>query len=599
MKKIVNVLLIIGIIFSMFGNIINAKASISARTIASPSLPMRTGSSTENIIIIRIPYNTIIDISSTTLLEGKGCDDGWYKVKYNGQSGYACSRYISFYTIGELDVERNPTNDYERTWKEAGFPSSYWEGLTALKTSHPNYTFEAIKTNIDFTEAVANESVTGTSLIQVTDLSSSKVAYISTAGGSYDYTTKKYTPLEGATWYAADSDVVAYYMDPRNFLTETRVFQFEDLSYTGTYIGKDAIEKVFSGNFSYLAPYAADFVQAGVDTGINPVYLAVLARQELGGGSNIAVSGNEFCYPSTNSAYPNEANKCYSGYYNFFNYGAGTDAKPVYNSLIYAKNYNPVIADLRPWDTPLKAISGGAIKIGSGYIKKGQNTSYFKRFNVKPGAASETYTHQYMTNVMAPFSESSSSYSSYESIGILASDSSIPFTFQVPVYLNMPVKTELPTKVKYIENYGNTIIDNLIGSTTIKTDSGYLSGFDFGNTFDTLKSKIEGASGTAKVNLYDINGNIKTIGNLATGDKVNIIYDEESQQYEIVLYGDTSGDGVVDIMDLLKVQKHIIGANSLSNAYLKAADTNQDFEVNLIDLLRVQKHILGQVKISG
>lgn len=49
---------------------------------------------------------------------------------------------------------------------------------------------------------------------------------------------------------------------------------------------------------------------------------------------------------------------------------------------------------------------GGAKWIGSGYISRGQFTSYLKKFNVNPKADSALYNHQYQTNIAAPSSES-------------------------------------------------------------------------------------------------------------------------------------------------------------------------------------------------
>ncbi len=590
MKKTISIFCILLLIFSMFmGFIPKAEAAIAGRTLAEPSLPVRSEPNSKATRITSIPYNTIIDVLSTDLFQGSGCSEGWYKVRYNGNVGYSCSESISFYVSGDIATEREPVNDYEIVWKEKGFPSGYWESLTALKIGHPNYDFKAINTGIDFSEAVANEAVVGTSLIQVSDLSSSKVAWISTAGGSYNYTTKTYEVLEGSSWYAANAETVAYYMDPRNFFNESRIFMFEDLSYTGTYITETAIQKVFN-SFSNLYPHAKAFLDAGVATQINPVYLASLSRQEIG-KSEMLVSGGSYIYPDVNKNYPDWIGKEISGVYNFFNYGAGTDARPAYNSLVYAY--------YQGWTSALAAVTGGANKIGKNYISKGQNTSYFKKYNVKPGATSTTYTHQYMTNIQAPYSESSTSYNTYNSIGVLATDSVVPFVFEIPVYKNMPVKTELPTEVKFLTNYGSTVIDGLLGSTIIKNDGSYLSGFDIGMTPDNILNAIIAVSGEAKVNIYDGAGNIKTSGSLVTGDKVNITYQDESQQYQIVIYGDVSGDGQIDILDLLKVQKHIMEASVLENSYNKAADTNQDGVVNIVDLLRVQKHIVGQIKIVG
>lgn len=585
MKKITGLTMVLSLFFSMFINILNVNASVTAKVMVS-SLSFRSGASIETSKITSLTYGTVIDVLDTVPVTGNGCSSGWLRSRYNDDIGYVCSKYVSYYVVTALATERDPVNDYEVTWKSLGFPSSYWESLTALKIAHPNYEFVAQNTGLEWSTAVMEESTLGTSLVQVTDLTSEKVAYISTAGGSYDYTNQRYIVQEGSTWYAADSEVVAYYMDPRNFLNETRVFMFEDLLYTGNYVTIEAINKIFT-SFPNLSPYAADFLQAGIDSQINPVYLATLVRQEIGSGT-AAVSGASFTYPVENTMYVSERGNTYSGYYNFFNMGAGTDVKPIYNALIYAKNRN--------WSTPLIAITSGANIIGNYYIKANQNTSYLKKFNVM---GTSLYSHQYMTNIQAPYSESSTTYSSYNSVGLLASDSGTAFKFLIPVYDHMPATTALPTEVRFLQNYGNTTVDDLLTNTTIKNKNSFLSGFEFGEDASSLISKVTAVSSAATVSIMDINGNSKTTGKLVTGDRVNITFDDESQQYTVIIYGDSSGDGDVTIMDLLQIQKHIIGATSISDPFVSAADNNQDETINIVDLLREQKHILGQIKISG
>ena len=90
----------------------------------------------------------------------------------------------------------------------------------------------------------------------------------------------------------------------------------------------------------------------------------------------------------------------YEGYYNYYNQGAykTATASAVVNGLKYAAKTDA--ATLRPWNTRMKSVIGGAIYIGSRYINRGQNTIYYEKFDmVTP------YTHQYMTNVLAPRSE--------------------------------------------------------------------------------------------------------------------------------------------------------------------------------------------------
>lgn len=92
----------------------------------------------------------------------------------------------------------------------------------------------------------------------------------------------------------------------------------------------------------------------------------------------------------------------------------------------------------RPWNTPSKAISGGAKMIAQSYIKEGQFTSYLKKFQVNPDAGANLYSHQYMTNIRAPWGEARTSYKAYSQVL-----SDIAFTFTIPVFENMPEETLL------------------------------------------------------------------------------------------------------------------------------------------------------------
>jgi len=92
-----------------------------------------------------------------------------------------------------------------------------------------------------------------------------------------------------------------------------------------------------------------------------------------------------------------------------------------------------------PWNTKEKSITGGGIFIGSSYINVGQNTIYLQKFDVNDNRNGSLFTHQYMTNVLAPYSEAKSMYNGYQRSGML----DMAMTFLIPVYNNMP---ETPTK---------------------------------------------------------------------------------------------------------------------------------------------------------
>ena len=109
------------------------------------------------------------------------------------------------------------------------------------------------------------------------------------------------------------------------------------------------------------------------------------------------------------------------------------------NGLKYARDGNGASEATKnryliPWNTKERAITGGGKFIGSSYINVGQDTLYLQKFHVTNVAGGELFWHQYMTNVLAPYSESLSIYNGYSKTGILGNS----MTFIIPVYNNMP-----------------------------------------------------------------------------------------------------------------------------------------------------------------
>lgn len=151
------------------------------------------------------------------------CQTDFYQVRHlfndNGTSytGYVCGDYIRF------DIDVTP---YIEEFKNQGFPESYWKPLALLKEEHPNWTFQAYQTGIKWSDALDNEAILGKSLIHQNY--SGNGGYLDTSIGSYNYLTDRWNVLDGTNWYAANKTAIAYYMDPRNFLTEMSIFMFED-----------------------------------------------------------------------------------------------------------------------------------------------------------------------------------------------------------------------------------------------------------------------------------------------------------------------------------------------------------------------------------
>ncbi|MDE6844831.1 MAG: Ig-like domain-containing protein, partial [Lachnospiraceae bacterium] len=280
------------------------------------------------------------------------------------------------------------------------FPASYQNALYALKDKHPNWTFVRMDTGLDWNTAIAKE-MGDKSLI------SSKTSG-SWQNGSY-----------GQGWSYASEGILKYYMDPRNFLTDPYIFQFEQLTYNESYHTTSSVQEVIKNSFmSSTIPgdsrtYAQAFTEIGKSQDVSPFHLAARVLQEQGTqGTSPLISG-------TYSGY--------EGYYNYFNVEAAgkTNLEVIINGLKRAVASG--------WNTRFKSLNGGAAVIGANYITKGQDTVYLEKFNVSNGMY-PNFTHQYMQNIQAPASEAANIRKAYNNAGALENS----FVFKIPVYNNMP-----------------------------------------------------------------------------------------------------------------------------------------------------------------
>lgn len=306
----------------------------------------------------------------------------------------------------------------------SAFPKSYRASLRELHEKHPNWTFNAFKTGLDWNTAVSTEQAGGRSLFP----NAYAGVFKSVENGDYDYSKGSYIQKDYG-FVTANKLAVAYYMDPRNFLNENGIFQFEDLSYDESF-DEAAVEFVLRGTFMYNTKisyyntkgkliktnekYSTVICEAGRRANINPCYLASKIRGEIGNGTS-ATSGKNETYP---------------GIYNFYNIGASDGAGAIERGLYWAKNGTTYS---RPWTSPKKSIIGGAEFVASSYIAQGQFTTYLQKFNVNPGSAYGVYNHQYMTNVCAGAIQAYFSYDSYYSAKLLDNK----FVFSIPVFNNM------------------------------------------------------------------------------------------------------------------------------------------------------------------
>ncbi len=62
--------------------------------------------------------------------------------------------------------------------------------------------------------------------------------------------------------------------------------------------------------------------------------------------------------------------------------------------------------------------------------------------------------------------------------------------------------------------------------------------------------------------------------------------------------GDVNFDGVINILDLVLVKKHILGIRDLSSDEFVRSDTNMDEQINIQDLVFIMKVLILQIPDS-
>jgi len=209
--------------------------------------------------------------------------------------------------------------EFEKKLDEQGFSESYKAKLRAIHSKYSNWTFESMKTGLDWEKSVKEEQPNS-----YVNQDLSNLAYKDSNGS--------YVLKEGSTWYLANSNAVAYYMDPRNFLNAERILMFEKLSYSEIYteaVVQTILNSTFMSGKSTLdnQNYSSIFVEAGKTADVSAVYLASLAKQEVGVDGSITTSGEQFTYDGVT----------YKGLYNFYNIGAYSSVpEPAKAGLVFA-----------------------------------------------------------------------------------------------------------------------------------------------------------------------------------------------------------------------------------------------------------------------
>ena len=523
------------------------------------------------------------------------------------------------------------------------------EQIQQLKTKHPNWSFKILYTDIDWNEAIGKEYLghgsSPKNLVPKTH-NSSWICNICGVDKAYD----------NGSWRCASKSGIEYMMDPRNSINEADIFQFEELTSTGSDV--NIVKKMTNGTF--LQGREQEITNIANTKGVNAYYIVARLIQEQGKSGSELISGK-------------------TGYYNAFNFGASgsTSEQVIANGLAYAKK--------KGWDTLEKSISGGVDLIANEYIKIGQNTLYFQKFNV---TKKSTFVHQYQQNLFAAKTESATLRNTY--LDIESYDSK--HTFIIPVFKNMPPKAcltpdgnstatsgadlvkinvttslklrkapEDSTKVDWLWKdeivarleKGTTKINGAywdkiqkangnvgyapretfdyetdyklylvpINTTNCSNNSGNNSDSNGNNSNNNSNNNENKYHNTAKVLINDekkiikvspdaiakdileaFGGSVKITkadGSFLNGENDNMATNFiVKDTYTVIKKGDANADGIVNSFDYIRVMNYIMGRKQLNGYEKEAADANNDGIVNSFDYIRIMNYIMGTKKIE-
>lgn len=522
--------------------------------------------------------------------------------------------------------------------------------IKLLQSKYPNWKFKILYTGLDWNEVISNEYVGhgGSPKNLVYKNLSYQGAWICSICGDRAY--------DNGSWRCVSEQGIKYMMDPRNSLNASDIFQFEELTNSGSDI--NVVRSMISGTF--LAGHEQGIVDAANKNNVNAYYIVARIIQEQGKTGTVLTAGN---------GYKGQ----YVGYYNVFNRGASGNSTQeiLLNGLATAKKYG--------WTSLDKSIDGGISFLANNYIHKGQNNLYLQKFDVE--ATNGLYSNQYMQNILAAQSEGTTLRNTYININAMSSS----HTFIIPVYENMPgdacsrpdTNGSSSTDVDVVKvNVDQTlrIRNNPNGSTTV----GWLYKDEIVTRLEKATSKVGGTywdkvrksngvvgyaaretyDGESQYKLYLVpvndngnngngnnnNGNNNGGNSNSGNDTANVKIDKANNiitvtpnviafdilnafggsakitkadgsylnggndlmatgfivedKYTVVKKGDCNGDGVITPSDYVKVVNNIMGVSQFTDVMKKAADINNDGNITPADYVKIVNQIMGYSNIT-
>lgn len=616
----------------LFGSVVT-KAETKTAYVTELDVKLYASPTTDSEELATLSHTTVIVLGE----EITGEEYPWYKVSYLNTEGYIYGQWLSINTPA-IPLDQAAETAFQESLNL--FPESYRGYLSALHDIYPrwkfvpDYFYGENKTPISFEDAVNEQYKNNRKHVEL----SQSVAWRSMYKNAFNWDAKDWKIYDSDRWVSASKEVIAYYMDPRNFLNNVHIYMFVKQSFDANTQTEAGLLPIIENTFLatpyeynpshevdalYGGSYPSVIMAAANASGVNPYIIASKILIEQGKGESSLISGT----------YVSETAGDFSGYYNFFNWGAsgeGTEAVIV-SGLTRAQSEG--------WNSRATSIIEGAKKLSNSYISQNQDTYYYMAFNVAnafnklndPNSTDQKnpYWHQYESAVYAAYNKAVKLSKTY------SSNLNAALEFRIPVYADMPdapaPRVEKSEKCNnyyltgmsaegmsipfdmYTQSYDLTVP----GSTTLNLTT-------FTNATITSPTQIDLAPGTTPVtvtvqsetgftNSYTLNlvANSPCTLTIISQSITELptftppveeppveeppVEEPPVEEAPPIIKGDADLNGIVDAIDLAAIRLYLLEKLALNDTAIQSADINNDGIVDAIDLAGVRLYLLGKM----
>jgi hypothetical protein len=100
--------------------------------------------------------------------------------------------------------------------------------------------------------------------------------------------------------------------------------------------------------------------------------------------------------------------------------------------------------------------------------------------------------------------------------------------------------------------------------------------------------------------IIDKNGLLIENGNVGTGSKVQLLNSINSidDSLDVIIRGDITGDGIINLADLVSAKQHLLKIALLEGVFKKAGQIYNEDSISISSLLAIKKSALGLVTIN-